>query len=98
MVKKRQGRYFLIIPRADHLIAAPMPNGLFSIEKGCLHYDAHVEANLSQQEVPKEEDEEEEEQAGPEQEQLPPNPYTTYKDMYALEGNIQNMSNLAINL
>ena len=27
MVRRRQGRYFLVIPRADHLIAAPLPHG-----------------------------------------------------------------------
>jgi hypothetical protein len=52
MVKKRQGRYFIIMPRADHLIAALVPNGLLSIYDGRLHYDEHVEANLPQQEVP----------------------------------------------
>ena len=40
MVRRRQGRYFLDIPGADHLIAAPLPHGLFSIEDRCLHYDA----------------------------------------------------------
>jgi hypothetical protein len=69
MDKKRQGRYFLVIPGADHLITAPAPNGLFYIEDGRLHYDACVEANLPQQEVPKENDEAEEEEGGPEQEQ-----------------------------
>jgi hypothetical protein len=54
MVRKMNGRYYFIIPGADHLIAAPLPNGLFSIEAGILHYDAQVEENLPQQMNPKE--------------------------------------------
>lgn len=34
MVRRRQGRYFLDIPGADHLITAPLSHGLFSIEDG----------------------------------------------------------------
>ncbi len=48
MVRRRQGGYFLNIPGADHLIAAPLPHSLFSIEHGYLHYDTQVEANLAQ--------------------------------------------------
>lgn len=40
MVRKINGGFYFSIPRADHLIAAPLPNGLFSIEDGHLHYDA----------------------------------------------------------
>ena len=49
MIRKINGGYYFNIPGADHLIASPLPNGLFSIEDGCLHYDAQVEANLPQQ-------------------------------------------------
>ena len=48
--------------------------------------------------MPEEDDEVEQQQEGPEQEQQPHNPYTTYDDMYALGGTIENMNNLAINL
>jgi hypothetical protein len=48
--------------------------------------------------VDEEGEDEEGEQDGPKQEQQPPNYYTTYEDMYALEGRIQNMRNLSINL
>ncbi|KAK1685318.1 hypothetical protein QYE76_046166 [Lolium multiflorum] len=34
----------------------------------------------------------------PEQEQKPLHDFTTYQDMYGLEGSIENLSNLAINL
>jgi hypothetical protein len=61
MVRKMNGRYYFNIPGADHLIASPLPNGVFSIEDGRLHYDAHVEANLPQQnDEPEGEDVEEE--------------------------------------
>ena len=43
-------------------------------------------------------EDEEVEQEGPEKEQHPTNYYTTDEDMHVLEGNIQNMRNLAINL
>ena len=43
-------------------------------------------------------EDEEVEQEGPEQDVQPPNFYTTYEDICALEGNIQNMNNLSINL
>jgi hypothetical protein len=46
MVRRRQGSYFFNIPGDDHLIATPLSQGIFSIEDGRLHYDAHVEANL----------------------------------------------------
>ena len=49
MVKKINGSYYFNIPGADHLIAAPLPNGIFSIENGRLHYDAQVEAELPHQ-------------------------------------------------
>jgi hypothetical protein len=49
VVRKINGRYYLNIPGADHLIAAPLPNDLFSIENGHLHYDAQAEASLPQQ-------------------------------------------------
>ena len=99
MISKNHGRYFFDIPGEDHLIPDPLPNGLFSIEDGRLRYDAQVEANLPQQEIPVGGGEDEEvEQGGPEQDVQPPNYYTTFEDIYALKGNIQNMNNLSINL
>ncbi|KAK1668104.1 hypothetical protein QYE76_056263 [Lolium multiflorum] len=98
MVRKIEGRYYFNIPGADHLIAAPLRNGL-SLEERRLHYDAHVEENLPpQQDEPEGEEEVEQEPQGPEQEQQPLHDFTTYQDMYALEGSIENLSNLAINL
>jgi hypothetical protein len=85
--------------KSMRVIAAPLPNGLFSIEDGCLHYNAQVEASLPQQQnEPEGEEEVEQEHAGPEREQQPLHDFTTYQDMYALEGSIENLSNLAINL
>jgi hypothetical protein len=99
MVRKIDGRFYFNIPGDDHLIAAPLPNGLFSTEDGRLHYNAQVEASLSQQQnEPEGEEEVRQEHAGPEQEQQPLHDFTTYKDMYALEESIENLSNLAINL
>ncbi|KAK1680875.1 hypothetical protein QYE76_041723 [Lolium multiflorum] len=99
MIRKVDGRYYFNIPGADHLIAAPLPNGLFSLVERRLHYDAHVEANLPpQQDEPEEGEEVEQEPQGPEQEQQPLHDFTTYQDLYALEGSIENLSNLAINL
>ena len=98
MIKKRQGRYFIHIPGAGRLYPAPLPNHLFSIEDGCLHYDAWVEQYQPHVEVPGEDDEVEEQGGGPEQEEQPHNPYTTYDDIYSLGGTIDNMHNLAINL
>ena len=40
MISKNHGRYFFDIPGAHHLIPAPLPNGLFSIEDGRLCFDA----------------------------------------------------------
>ena len=98
MVRKIDGRFYFNIPGVDHLIPAPLPNGLFSLEDRRLHYDAQVEANLPQQQDEPEGEEVEQEHAGPEQEQQPLHDFTTYQDMYALEGSIENLSNLAINL
>jgi hypothetical protein len=98
MVRKINGGYYFNIPRADHLIVSPLPNGLFSIEDGRLHYDAWVEANLPQQQnEPEGEEEVEEENQGPKQEHQPQNDFTTYENIYALEGSIEHMSSLAIN-
>jgi hypothetical protein len=81
------------------LIAAPLPNVIFSIKDGYFPYDAKVEASLPQpQNEPKGEEEVEEEHQGPEQEQPSQNDFTTYEDMHTLEGSIESMSNLAINL
>ena len=99
MVKRRTGRYFVHIPGARRLYLAPLPNNLFSIDNGILHYDAHVEQYQPHIEVPEEDDEvEQQQEEGPEQEQQPHNPYTTYDDMYMLGGTIENMNNLDINL
>ncbi|KAK1644314.1 hypothetical protein QYE76_062119 [Lolium multiflorum] len=57
---------------------------------------AKVEANLPPQQDEPEEQEEVEQ--GPEQEQQSVHDFTTYQDMYALEGSIENLSNLAIKL
>ena len=86
MISKNHGKYFFDIPGADHLIPAPLSNGLFSINDGRLRYDAQVESNLPQQEIPMGGGEDEEvEQGGPKQDVQPPNYYTTYDDIYALE-------------
>jgi hypothetical protein len=99
MVRKIEGGYYFNIPGADHLIVAPLPNGLISLEEMRLHYDVQVEENLPpQQDEPKEGEEVEQEPQRPEQEQQPLYDFTTYQDMYKLEGNIENLSNLAINL
>jgi hypothetical protein len=80
VVRKINGYYFNI-PGVDHLIAAPSPNGLFSIGDGHLHYDAQVEANLPQEQTePEGEEEVEEEDAVPELEQQPLHDFYTYQD------------------
>ena len=79
MVSKRNGRYFVHIPGAGRLYPTPLPNNLFSLENGVLHYDAQVEQHQPHVEVPEEEDEVEPQEEGPEQEQQPRNPYTTYR-------------------
>jgi hypothetical protein len=59
MVRKIDGRFYFNTPGADHLIAAPLPNDLFSFEERRFHYDGQVEANLfPQQDEPEEEEDE----------------------------------------
>jgi hypothetical protein len=48
--------------------------------------------------VPEEDDEVEEQGEGPQKEAQPQNPYTMYDDIYALEGTIDNIHNISINL
>jgi hypothetical protein len=97
-LEKINGGYYFNIPGADHLIVAPLPNGLFSIEDRSLHYDARVEASLLQPKNEPEGEEVKEEYQGPEQEQQLKNDFTTYEHMYVLEGSIENMSNIASGL
>jgi hypothetical protein len=98
MVRIINGRYYFNIPEANHLISAPLPNGLISIEDGSLHDNTQVEANLPQQQnEPEGEEEVEEEHEGPELDQQPLHNFTTYQDIYVLEGSIENMINLTIN-
>ena len=99
MVLKKQGIYVIHIPRAGRLFPAPLPNNLFSIEDGRLHYveqEEQVEIDPELEEP--EEGEVVEEAWEPEQEVPAPNPYTTYNDVYSLRGSIDNMSNLANSL
>ncbi|KAK1608094.1 hypothetical protein QYE76_031767 [Lolium multiflorum] len=79
MVRKIEGRYYFNMSGVDHLITAPLPDGLFSLEERHLHYDVQVDANLPpQQDEPEEEEEVEQEPQGPEQEQQPLHDFTTY--------------------
>jgi hypothetical protein len=55
MVSKVNDRYVVHIPRVERTYTAIVPDYLFSIEDGGLHYDAQVE-----QDRPEEQDEEEE--------------------------------------
>ena len=38
MTIRREGRVFVCIPGTRLLVPTPIPNNLFSIEDGCLHY------------------------------------------------------------
>jgi hypothetical protein len=40
MITKHNGCFIVHIPGAGRTYPAPIPNNLFSIEDGCLHYDA----------------------------------------------------------
>ena len=93
MVSKRKGRYFVHIPGAGRLYPTPLPNDLFSLENGVLHYDAQVEQHQPSVEVPEKEDVVKPRREGPEQEEQPH--YTTFQDLYALSGKIENMHNIA---
>ena len=52
MIKKRTGRYFVQIPRAERLYLTHLPNNLFSLENGVLHYNVQVEQHQPHVEVP----------------------------------------------
>jgi hypothetical protein len=56
----------------------------------------HLEEQDDEEEVPEHHDEVEQEEEGSEQEEHPR--YTTYHDIFKLEGNINNMNHLANNL
>jgi nitrite reductase/ring-hydroxylating ferredoxin subunit len=49
MVRKIDVRFYFNISGTYYLIAAPLHNGLFSLEDGRLHYDAQVDANIPQE-------------------------------------------------
>ena len=98
MVSKRSGRYFVRIPGAGRLYPAPLPTNLFSLENGVLHYDAQVEQHQPNVKVPEEEDEVEPQREGPEQEQQPRNPFTTYDNLMELGGRVENMHTIANDL
>jgi hypothetical protein len=98
MVRKRQGRYFIHVLGVGRIYSAPLPNNLFSIEEGRLHYDVHVEQDQWHNQEPEDGDEVKELGGGPKQETQPQNPYTTYEDVYTLEGTIDNLYNLSISL
>jgi hypothetical protein len=98
VVKKCHGMYFIQIHGAGRLYPAPLPNNLFSIEDGLLHYDVQVERNQPDIDMPEEDDEVEGQGEGPEQEAQPQNPYATYDNIYALKGTIGNNHNFSINI
>ena len=101
MVFKRQGVYNVHIPGAGRLFPIPLPNNLFSLENGQLHFVAQAnqeEVDPGFEEPNNEEPKVEEEEGAPEQEVPPPYPYTTYEEIYSPEGSIDNMSNLANSL
>ena len=51
MIKKHTVRYFVQIPGAGRLYPTPLPNNLFSLENGVLHYDVQVEQHQPQVEL-----------------------------------------------
>jgi hypothetical protein len=68
------------ISGARRLYPTLLPNNLFSIEEGCLHFDVEVEQDQPHDQEPEDDDEVEEQGGGPGKEAQPQNPYATYKD------------------
>jgi hypothetical protein len=66
----RREVHFFHIPRAGRLLPAPLPNNLFSLENGQLHYVEQEEQEEPYLEEAEEEDVEEEEEAP--EEEVPP--------------------------
>ena len=75
-----------------------MPNGLFSIEEGCLLYDLQVEQHQPEEEVSEEDEDQEEEQEVPYQEEQPQTRFATYQDFQGLGGTVERMHKLSLNL
>jgi hypothetical protein len=98
MVVVHQGRHCIQIPGVEHLLPTPMPNN-FSIENKILHYVPQEGDATFNQEGPKPKQVDEEELAAYEEEEQPQEdaqeevPYTTYADIYSLQGSINDMSN-----
>lgn len=103
MVIACQGRHFIRIPGVGNLLPTTMVN-CFLIDGGILHYVQQGGDEAFDQEAPEREDVSNDELAMDEEEEQPQDDvledvlYTTYVDIYNLEGSINNMSNLANSL
>ena len=92
MVTRVGGAIFVRIPGAGLLVPTLIPNNLFSIEECRLRYVVQENEGYAPDNEPQQEEEVEHAGGEPEEEVQPPNPYTTYDDVYMLEGSINNMS------
>ena len=86
ILTRRGGVYYLHIAGAGCPYPAPRPNGLFSIDEGCVLYDLQVEQHQPEEVISEEDEDQEEEQEAPYQEEQPPNRFTTYQDFQELGG------------
>lgn len=103
MVVVHHCHHCIRIPGVEYLLPTPMPNR-FSIENKNLHYVPQEEDAAFDQEAPESEQVDEDELATDEEDVQPQEdiqeevPYTTYADIYNLEGSINDKSNLAESL